>query len=325
MICEKQYHTLQGYECLSACISNYLFYNNINVTASDIFFLGNGFNVYYEEDTKRILTDIYNANYNFLEKYNVKYSIFHASDENEGRQILKESIENELMLIIKVSAESLKYNRIYNQAGDSPHFINVIGQRENEVYVSDGFVPTRKFSVYYGWTNLYNILSAWSKQNYEYFIIDKVNFLSDFNVKEKVWSKIHEGIEKYIKGERSNGIINGYPAMIEVLDNLRRRLEEKEEHLEKRTLYLNHQLRICGFVSSKKMLLQQIKVFGEDNELINKYGYIVNRWSKLLMLLVKVGFSRKIDDFNNMYSKMMECINSENELLEEIYNYSKSK
>lgn len=316
MILDKNYHTYQGYECLSACISNYLRWKNINIKASDIFFLGNGFCLFYEKDTERILSDMYMSNYSFMENYYINYEVRSAEDEKVAKAILQESILKEEMIMIKVAAEGLKYNRVYQQAGDSQHFLNTIGINDTSVFVSDGFVPTRKFSFYEGWVDLENIMRVWERKNYDYYVINfSKNSESDDEIHEKVKKMILSSLAEYVNVVEKDGKIYGYSAMIHVIDNLREKLLDENYPLSERTLYLNHQLRVYGFLSAKKMLFEEMIHYGIDCDLCNEYQIIVERWSRWLMIMVKIGFSRRLSDFETMYSDMIKIIEKENELL----------
>lgn len=316
MITDKGYHTYQGYECLSACISNYLRWKNITISASDIFFLGNGFSLFYENDTERILSDMYMSNYSFMNDYHINYESRNADDEKEAKNILRDSILNEDMIMIKVAAEGLKYNRIYQQAGDSQHFLNIIGWNDLDVYVSDGFVPTRKFSIYEGWVEQKNILEAWKKKNFDYYVINYLELPGDdIDVYKEVKQMIISSILEYVDVFEKNTTIYGYSAMIHVMDNLREKLLDKDYPLSERTLYLNHQLRVYGFLSAKKMLLEEMIHYGVKADLCNEYQLIVERWSRLLMKMVKIGFSRNLNDFEMMYADMLRILEKENDLL----------
>jgi len=316
MILDKKYHTYQGYECLSACISNYLRWKNINIKASDIFFLGNGFCLFYEKDTERILSDMYMSNYSFMENYHINYEVRSAEDKKVAKAILQENILKEEMIMIKVAAEGLEYNRVYQQAGDSQHFLNTIGINDTSVFVSDGFVPTRKFSVYEGWVYLENIMRVWERKNYDYYVINfPENFENNDEIHEKVKNMIIFSLLEYVKIVERDDKIYGYSAMIHVIDNLREKLLDENYPLSERTLYLNHQFRVCGFVSAKKMLLEEMVYYGIDSDLCNEYQIIVNRWSRWLMIMVKIGFSRRLNEFEILYSDMIKIIEKENELL----------
>ena len=61
----------QGIECLNSCIYNWLINDNIHINMSDIYFLGNGFNMHYTGNygAHMIYTEQYEANKRFVRKY----------------------------------------------------------------------------------------------------------------------------------------------------------------------------------------------------------------------------------------------------------------
>lgn len=325
MILEQGYHTYQGYECFGACVSNYLQWKQVNITASDLFFLGDGFKIYYEKSIERIVSNMYKAGYAFLNNYDMKYSIAQAENRFNAKKILNRHIRNESMIIIKVSAEGLNYNRIYKQAGNSQHYVNIIGLLDEDVYVSDGFVPTRKFSVYQGWICLEDIMEAWEREKYEYIILDEIKSnLDEIEIQESVLIKIMESIKEYTAFSEKNGVIYGYHSIIALLNDLRERVLAHDIYLEERTLFLNQQLRVYGFLSSKKMLLDRIKGYAINADIVCGYDQIIEFWSKNLMKMVKIGFSKDINDFERMYKCMVTYLDDENKLLDKLYEACKN-
>ena len=63
------------------------------------------------------------------------------------------------------------------------------------------------------------------------------------------------------------------------------------------------------------MLLEEMIHYGIKGDLCDEYQMIIERWSKWLMKMVKIGFSRSLNDFEIMYSDMIRILEKENELL----------
>lgn len=317
MIYEKAYKTLQGYECLSSCIGNYLMYDGININASDIFFLGNGFNITYNINEKIIKTDMYEANFKFMNLFGVKYEQKSFTDRISAIEFLKKSVLCEKKVIIKVSSSFIKYNRVFSQSNNSPHYINVIGIKQDEVYISDGFVPTRIASVYEGWISLDQIVSAWEAMEYRCLILnfDKINFDKNM-IENNIKFKIQKGIKSYLDGGIYSDFCYGVTAARKLLSELNELI--LKDNFYESVVFMNYQLRVYGFLSSKNMILAKIRDFGLSANVCEGYENVINMWEKVLLLLIKVGISKKLDTLDELISTVDDCIENERSVLNDI-------
>ena len=67
---------LKSYECMNACILNHMNRAGIKINGSDIFFSGRGYPVSYKKGSlTRIVSDGYEANFRFLDRYGIDTSL----------------------------------------------------------------------------------------------------------------------------------------------------------------------------------------------------------------------------------------------------------
>lgn len=322
MICEKEYHTIQGHECLSSCISNYFYNNGLALTGSDIFFLGDGFHITYQNNDNMVIgADLYNANYTFCDRYHVTIQHEKCLSKESAKNLLKQSILEERKICIKVSSECLKYNKVFKQASGSPHFINVIGIKEQELYISDGYVPTYVPSAFEGWVFAEHIMEAWKRMQYEYVILDD-NFdnLSAELLESEVKNKIQFGIYEYLNESMVEGeLYIGEKAVLHLLEDLEKVFDENKE-VGKLVYNINYQLKIYGFITSKQMLLEKLIFMKYDETNLLEYQIVIDGWNKLCLLLLKAGLSGKKEYFLKMHVKAMILIEKERSILVSIFN-----
>ena len=170
MISEQGYETFTSFECLNASLANYMRFYNLGITPSEIFFLGDGFNIAAINNPHfHITSNMYISSFNFLDS--LKFDYIHDTCITDPMIFLRESILGNKAIVIKVASKYLNYNRVFRQAENASHYINAIGLCENKICISDGFVPTREPSSYQGWVSLNDILEGWGEKEYEYLCI----------------------------------------------------------------------------------------------------------------------------------------------------------
>ncbi|RDU22380.1 BtrH N-terminal domain-containing protein [Anaerosacchariphilus polymeriproducens] len=317
MIFENEYRTMQNYECLSSCISNYLIFNKHLIKGSDIIFLGDGFKITYNNDTKTINSNMYSANTKFLNNYNIQYEDGQLEERSSAIQFLEHAVKKNERLILKVSTLNLNYNRVFNQTDDSPHYINVIGLEGNEVRISDGCVPTIVPSKFEGLVLLDDIINSWEEKHYKYLVIrDDYIKLENINIKNIVNVKVQEGISSYLRGGSENNFYYGYDAIKRCISNLYELI--KNDNFYVYILELNYELRVYGFFTLKNILLDKMKDSGISQNLCFAYEEIIKRWNYILMLLVKLGVSKNIFLLDKLKNKINQCNIEEKRILEEL-------
>ena len=248
---------VQSYECLNSCIVNAINYFGITLSSSDIFFLGNGLQIKYDNsDTPNIGAYLYESNFDFLDRYNYKYKHSY-SNSFDSKRLIDDVLLKKKIISIKVSSTFLTYNRVFSQTSDSSHFVNIIGQDENNYYIVDGYVPTLVPSVFEGYVSKEEILRAWSAKNYEYVYIEEYKDIS--NVKDEANKCFFDSIDYYIYESKSTGIYS----FLSMVDDIKKYIQEP--NFRQIMLDINYKIKIYGYLTSKYYILEKIK----ENKNIN--------------------------------------------------------
>ena len=325
MLYSKNFKTILGYECLSACLSGYLFNRGINIDGSDIFFLGDGFVSEYEKEKMIYRVNTYNCNFSFLQKYEIQYHYGTKNLQNEACFFLENCIKSERDIIIKVSSNCLKYNRIYNQPNGSPHCISIIGCKENFFYISDGYIPMYNPVTFNGWISQKDIIEAWRKENFFYILLPEsygtLMELKRTNVNVLVSQKIKEGIDNYLFYNRlnCNSYFSGISALNAFLNDLIS-YADRTNNFKKLMFDINYNLKLYGFISYREMMLNELCKISMDYCIINKFRNIVEKWKKWCLLLVKLGVLNKKEMLNDFIKETQKIISQENKVLIKIWH-----
>lgn len=315
MIVNKEYNLVQGHECLSACLGNYLNYLYPDLTGNEIIIAGEGFRVTYDSEKKVIGTPFYDANFKFLRKYGILYKKNNCGKNQE--EFIRKCIRAGKKMIIKVDASQLTYNRIFKQAKNTPHLLNILGEKENEFYICDGYVPTREASVFEGWVSCRSVIKAWKKMNTEYIILGKQIEIDSQKIKLDMMTILHKNIKEYITGGSKDNISYGYTAILQLLEDIKKQMGKLD--IQKLILEYNYQIKIFGFLSMK-IILREILVKMNMMELANSYNDVIKYWNNICMFLVKMAFSKRERNLQELQNKIMDCISIEECILLQIMN-----
>lgn len=310
---------MQGYECLGACLSFQLLYDNVIVFPEEICFLGGGFKVWYEKGNKigLLSTSAYKANFNFLQRYNIKYDIKSATSEDEARCILKEMLKKKKKIILKVSANKLTYDSVYSKADTASHFINALDRDGNSIYIFDGYVPKIRPKVFEGWVKENDIIKAWQGRQFKYIVLENDNVRIE-NKYDEVKTAVTDGIRAYVSSGVNENEIYGQNAIMQIwMDfvNL-----ENVNDIAKYALNINYQMRVFGFVSLKQMLICLLNRWNVKYSLTEEYSAIVDKWENVCMALIKCSYSKRVSDSRKIAEQVLLIIAEEKQCLLEILN-----
>lgn len=323
MLCNLGYKTIKSFECLNACLSNYFNFYNMPINGKDIFFLGDGFHIKYtNKDKMAIGANTHEANFNFLDKFQIKYTNGNKYKEKDAMYFMEEQTNLDNTLCITVFTEYLMYNPIFKQLKSSAHYINILGLNvaDNKVYISDGFVPTYNPSIFEGWVELSPILEAWKRMQYEYLTFDFSGITKEKIVKIKEGSKnaFVSGVLEYLNvNEKGEGIV-GKRAVRGLFSDLKKIFMDDNVNLKNLTLDINFQLKIYGHLASKRFILQAIREYTCAKKLQDEYEQIINEWNLICIMLVKIGASRNRKTITRLFNRVNQVCDREEDILRNI-------
>ena len=299
---------IQGHECLSACIGNILNIYFEEITGNEIIIGGKGFDVFYEKTSNVVSTTMYEANFSFLDYYQVPYIHDKAGDKRLAKDILDRSLIDRKHIIIKVDASCLNYNRVFGQTSDAPHFFNIVGKSYDAYQICDGYVPTRKADVFMGDLDENILYKAWGNKQFEYIILEEIPKKFE-NIESDIMHGFLEAMRKYCKGGGVGDKYFGKDAVWNAFLNFRD-IFTKEAAYE-----LNYQLRIYGFMAIKEMTLDYIRKKCDLIQFVSEYEGVIAEWDKILMFFMKVVFSQKIENYDSFLEKIKNCMEKEDDIL----------
>jgi hypothetical protein len=324
MIYEEGYQTIQGYECLNSCISNYLNFANIPISGSDIFFLGNGFATDYRKRNgeKQLRTKVYEANYTFLDKFYIPYTHDYFYGKDREKDFLKQQMEEKGYISLRVVSRDMTYHPLFKQAQNAPHFINVIGYNEktSQFYISDGSIPAYQPDKFEGWVDEEEVLDGWFGANLEYVILH----LDESWNKELSWKGLSRiatelAICDYLEFKKSRGIFSktayGRRAVKELFIDVARKFESSGDGFREYALRLNYQWKVYGFLSARRYLLQKMEEIGISETLTKPYGEVITEWSNIGLALIKLSVAKKAGLMEKTIEKAEATSEKENSLL----------
>lgn len=307
-------HPVQGHECLSACIGNIINTKYSRITANEIIIGGDGYFITYDKERKVIGSPMYEANFKFMNRYEMKYRHGKFKDAEEAEFFLGDTLSKDNLIIIKVDAKQLNYSRVFGQASNSPHFLNVLREEQGKYYICDGYVPTRDATVFEGAIEKSKIINAWKGMEFEYLLLENFPELTEEEILKDVERCFYESIEKYCKGGVKNSIYYGKDAIYQLF------FDEQDCLNRNRAYEVNYQLRIYGFLATKEMvcsILQKNDIW--KNEAM-EYRKIIHEWNRLCMFFLKVAISKNNEQYGKFLQKVKNCIESEERVLNRILN-----
>lgn len=310
---------LKSYECMNACILNHMNRAGIKINGSDIFFSGGGYPVSYKKGSlTQIVSDAYEANFCFLDRYGLDYKFGRILPE---RKSLLSFLENSEAITIKMVSDFLTYDPVFSQTNGASHFINIQKYDSDKMrfYIEDGDVPSAETGTYLGWLDESNVLKGWEISCGEIFVLKLPENLDREKicqrVREEANSQVKRSIKCYLDGadhfwlSRSTGE-----------KAISRMVKEMGKYVEKGdfrdiTIDANFRLRVDGYMGAKKFLLEKLWEQGKT-KLAEEYKILIERWSKWCMLLLKSGIVATAESFSFVKQRMEELVQQEHHILE---------
>lgn len=303
---------IQSHECLSSCIGNILHKKYPSITGNEIIINGRGFRVLYREQPVQLMTEMFGANFIFMKKYGIGFESCKLANGDEPEKHLNNLLADGLNVILKVNANTLVHNRIYKQVDEAPHYINVIGEKNNKYEIIDGYVPTMEASSFKGEIEKKVLFEAWKQYgNRAYIVYDNFSLDEELIFRETM-IELYNSINNYYNSRKKKELVYGEAAILKFIDSVRFGISREEAKM------LNYQLKIWGFLSVKQMIIELLSNQNIFNDIVNQYKNIINKWNKLSLLILKVSISQRKETINELVNQMRNCVEEEEELLKNI-------
>lgn len=313
----NNYITYQGYECLNACLVNYLRFMNCRISGSDIFFIGDGSGFIYkknEEENRRIVaTRQYEANYDFCRKVGIDYSIHSVKGESK-EAALEVMTQQKKCVIIQTSTLFLTYNPIFLK-GEGFHFLNVlhVDRKSGMMYVSDGYVPTVRPSIYEGWVPTADIMSGWQRTDNWAFSINTVPIERIETELENVYDYMVHSVRTYIEGDGKNMPDN--KRLCEYVDSVLNEADNSNVY-GKEMSNLHFNFKANGFFAYKYYILDQMQ--RARLEISQEYAMLIKKWEAWFMNIIKLRAAYHAERNQRSYEKFLYLTEDEERILRKL-------
>lgn len=314
----KEYESFVSNACLISSFSN-LFYNcKLDISESDIFFLGDGMKMDYEwNDHAKSMKDIvvfHDSNIliqNFFERINETISIEalpDGEDVQSFKAFIKQKIDDGIPVIIAINTEFVTYYQTRPKKF-RPHFLTVLGYQKDKVYVSDCLVPTVKnYETYVGFFGIDDLYKASKSRGFTYY---------DFNYQQSgnkikamdhalIHSKFKENIEIYLTESQSK--LQDFVCRIKNMKNL----FPPEEHVKSsEDLFFN--IKYNGILHSRVLVYEHMRKYHNQNEeLLSELKQIQIKWEGVNYALLKNNLTNAPQTkYDGLYESMLNLLDFE--------------
>lgn len=307
------YHTIQGQECLSSCITNFFCYEGYELHSYDIPIIGKGLGMKYSDlnGIPGIHTFIYESSFRFLDRCRLDYQCGNL-DPTEANSFLKGNLAQGNRTVLRVNASRLPYNKAFQRGTVVQHFINFIGMAEDgsAIKISDGCAPTYQESVFEDWIKTEDLISAWSDLEFGYLLL---RFLPDQDFCFK-HCDIHRLFYREMKRNKptfANKLAGRGVCAISYFQNkLAQKLKDPQPFSQDEMAYaISNNIRIGGMLALKKLLHLYLADTINDQELLNSYKKSVELWDAASLLLIKFAVSKSDRDLvsiQNVFEQIYE-------------------
>ncbi len=322
----QNYTTVLGFECLNSCIYNHIFNIGCSIDKSDIYFIGDGirFSKKASINPLRIATNMYESNFAFLKKANIYFKYEKAKGKQEAIALLLESIKSGSFLCIRVGTELLVHNPVFQHVINTPHFINPIGVDLNNdlIYISDGYIPSQHSTTFEGWTDFTAILNAWQSMDYCYMLLYSLDKLAENEstikkvAKQRFKNAIAQYINNYDKENKNQFSVN--KLLNYLMSSFYRNQHDSFNEL---ILKINYQLKVDGFLTAKRYVLDFMGSYKEYENYFNKYQEIEKAWGHIDKHLIKIGITNEGKHLHDFINKVQDLCESENEIFKTIIEF----
>lgn len=307
------YHIMQGQECLSSCITNFLCYEGYELHSYDIPIIGNGLGMKYSDlnGIPGIHTFIYESSFRFLDRCGLDYQCGNL-DPADAISFLRGNLAQGNRMVLRVNASRLPYNKAFQRGNVVQHFINFIGITEDgsAIKISDGCAPTYQESVFEDWIKTEDLISAWADLKFGYLLLP---FAADQDICFKHYD-IHRLFYREMKRNKptfANKLAGrGVCAISYFQHKLAQKLKDPQPLSQDEVAYaICNDIRIGGMLALKKLLYLYLADTIEDQEFVNRYKKGVELWDAASLLLIKFAVSKSERDLvsiQNIFEQIYE-------------------
>ncbi|PWU10282.1 MAG: hypothetical protein C5B47_02385 [Verrucomicrobia bacterium] len=333
MIYKSQYRTKVGFHCGLGCFRNYCHYRGIDLEEEEIFFIGNGFFLSYQEFQIpegmffTLSMDIFESLFSFCRQYDVSFIDGEFVNEAEAMSLLKNGISKDRCLSINIAPIACNYRSVLlgpekmaqpcHSAVGNTHFVNPIGlnAEETEIFISDSCVPSFHSIPYHGWANFYDIKKGWGKANFEFFIFEEqfwkrlAGCIRDIDKQRVLMEKFMSGLTGFLNApDCSENQYTGIKALFKI-----HRMFQTIDHFPNRNQLVRFFFRewVNESVTYHYYTLAVLKKVLPQSGLESEIQELISKWEQWLLQMLKSSFNNQIKSIRTLTYKLEILIDKE--------------
>lgn len=304
----------KGYECLNACILNWLHYSGVIVNSSDIYFASEVDHLKFNDITEELSINAYEKNFSFMDKYCVTYKMCNSTKDNCIDQLNK-IVANNNHIILKTCPEKLGYTNAFSLNRDAPHFINVLDIKEDgKILILDGYIPTLNSTTFIGYIDFEDFLEAWAEREYEYILLDNLEELNTEKIKNEAVENFKNTIKNYCIESEKFTDYNFGDEVLKLFYCFFNRVKIQDIPTENYVEDFFFKIKVFGFMIEKQMVFQKLQE--GSSEIAKKYERLIGKWNGILLFTRKAIYTKKNTQLDQIYEKICEVVIEEKRLFE---------
>lgn len=319
---KKIYEPIQGYECLSASLINQFSWYNIFINSGQLYFNTAPGVICYDINQRRIHLPIQSASFDFLKKNSIFYFRGKCEEIKRAEELLSSRFKSGRILTIKVNPNKLTYTQAFRLNQGVPHHLNILGEKKNEIYICDNYVPNFKASIFEGWVSKNMIYEAWKQYNYSYIeIIDlsKVDLRKIHEDSKRGFVTWLESFFGLIDNVESDGKIYGEQAAYRMFSDFEQAL--MRDMISSREISeFFFRLKVDGLLMEKRFIYEMI-IELKLKSCVASYDMMLKQWDKVLFVLhLNISEREKNENrIRDIFCRIKNLIAEERKILEQIY------
>lgn len=316
-----KYTTKQGKHCVTGSLRNIFSFMNIELNEFELFFLGEGFNIFYDKNEEG--TGYLETQFN-IESLRDNCGVEFEFTANTDFDTLEFNIRNNRPVIVQVNSAFLDYHPIFMSNKGRKHFIVAYGfdKDDSKFYISDSYILNNSYPTSYsGIINMEILRKAANACGNICYQIKKVAYRENTEVE---WQKIiKKNLLRYLNCKpRDYHLPVGIFAMEQFYSNICLKLETLDDHL--LLSYFRdvvYALKVLGFVTGRqffKQILLKYNVCTPNDKIVNRINAINKNWSNLCLLFIKNALAKDRTRLSNNAEMFRNNMRQEKNILEDI-------
>lgn len=303
----KEFITVPGYDCYCNAICNCNLYYGGRIREVDYSFASGIKSIYYDKSDKKLFMNTHKC----ITTLAQNMGIFCIKDmkftREQAREFFINILGNNKVVICGLKSTLVTYRNIFGGTNPVHHFVSILDYDTDSksYFISDGYIPNEKETIYEGWLREEEFFTAWEATSFYHIIYGNENLIDkDFDA--QAYTNYLLTIDAYLSSEQDASGIYGEEAVRTFISEL----SENDDFMKIIT-----ELKLFGFITSKRYIRQMLQKQEKYKIEEEKYGQIIDKWDLFCLKLLKVCISNNYSRLEKCKQYGFEIMNEEHECL----------